>query len=405
MKNVKLWDLHVGANDPWWKRLIQSAKDIEKLYDRIVKKNIGCHLIENVDDRSRPNVLKSALIKYYFNAHPTCPLKTLKQHLNFVNNDVEIGIESSSTINVNLKESNVIKGDVVGNAVYNYRNAKVQGKIPISKISRPCLKKARTTWDQKISLLQNKPLPGQEVYERSSIDDMTQFDNDMPNGHQEMIVVKQESIDQEKPCEQSYQSLPVLLKGPSIVSNVANNYSDEDEMDSEDIVDPLDVMPLEEREDVPLVPPNLPRQELIEIYRQKGISINNMSASTEQMWSTLNSTLKKKHPVKLHIQQMQIEELQRLYDVLLRLNRGPHLKHIKSLRSSALKRGLPRYYFSSHPSCPLESLKRHLKFMENPTEAKLPTDVLEVRENQELSGSISKHLPEDCISILFEKGS
>ena len=32
MKNVKLWDLHVGANDPWWKRLIQSAKNIEKLY-------------------------------------------------------------------------------------------------------------------------------------------------------------------------------------------------------------------------------------------------------------------------------------------------------------------------------------------------------------------------------------
>jgi hypothetical protein len=32
LKNVKLWDLHVGANDPWWKRLIQSAKNIEKLY-------------------------------------------------------------------------------------------------------------------------------------------------------------------------------------------------------------------------------------------------------------------------------------------------------------------------------------------------------------------------------------
>ena len=32
LKNVKLWDLHVGANDPWWKRLIQSAKNVEKLY-------------------------------------------------------------------------------------------------------------------------------------------------------------------------------------------------------------------------------------------------------------------------------------------------------------------------------------------------------------------------------------
>ena len=173
-------------------------------------------------------------------------------------------------------------------------------------------------------------------------------------------------------------------------------------MDSEDIVDPLDVMPLEERKDVPLVPPNLPRQELIEIYKHKGISIKNASASTEQMWSTLNSTLKKRHPVKLHIQQMQIKELQRLYGVLLRLKRSPHLKHIKSLRSRELKHGLIRYFLSSHPSCPLEALKRHLKFMENPTVSNLPTDVPEVRENQ---GSISKHLPGDCLSILFEKGS
>ena len=372
---------HIKKNHPVRFSILKMENtQLRRLYDGIVKLNEGYHFIERVENRRLTNVLKNTLIRYYFTAHPTCPLKTLKQHLNFVSNSVEIGKDCSSTINV-------------------------QGKIPIPRISRPCLWKVKTTWDQKISLLQNKPLPGQEVYERSSIDDMTQFDNDMPNGHQEMIVVKQESIDQEKPCEQSYQSLPVLLKGPSIVSNVVNNDVEEDEMDSEDIVDPLDVMPLEEMEDVPLVPPNLPRKELIELYRQKGISINNFSASTEQMRATLNSTLKKRHPVKLHIQQMQLKELQGLYDVLLRLNRGPHIKHIKSLRSGALKLGLPRYYFNSHPSCPLESLKRHLKFMENPTEANLPTDVPEVRENQELSGNISKHLPEDCISILFEKGS
>ena len=32
LKNVKLWDLHIGANEPWWKRLIQSAKSVEKVY-------------------------------------------------------------------------------------------------------------------------------------------------------------------------------------------------------------------------------------------------------------------------------------------------------------------------------------------------------------------------------------
>ena len=32
LTNCKLWDIHVGANDFAWKRLLKSAKNLEKVY-------------------------------------------------------------------------------------------------------------------------------------------------------------------------------------------------------------------------------------------------------------------------------------------------------------------------------------------------------------------------------------
>merc|ERR1711953_1502614 len=82
--------------------------------------------------------------------------------------------------------------------------------------------------------------------------------------------------------------------------------------------------------------------------------------------------LKKSHPAKLYIQQLQTIELQHLYEYVVKLNKGCHLIKSDYLRgrSSDLKPALIRYYFNTHPTGPLKTLKQHLNVLGDVIEKK-----------------------------------
>ena len=138
------------------------------------------------------------------------------------------------------------------------------------------------------------------------------------------------------------------------------------EIDPEDMIDPLEVIPLEEMKDYSLPSPNLTRDELKEIYVQHDIYMKEKN-NTQQLYTNLISKLKKRHPVRSHLLHMQKEDLQRLYDVVTKLDKeGCHfIKARERGRIARLRMALIKYYFKTHPTCPLETLKQHLKCFEN----------------------------------------
>ena len=148
-------------------------------------------------------------------------------------------------------------------------------------------------------------------------------------------------------------------------SNVVKDAADQSE------IDPLDAIPLEEMEDVPLLSPDLTRKELLALCEQKGIESNHKN-SKQRLFTKLNFMLKKSHPAKLYIQQLQTIELQHLYEYVVKLNKGCHLIKSDYLRgrSSDLKPALIRYYFNTHPTGPLKTLKQHLNVLGDVIEKK-----------------------------------
>ena len=191
-------------------------------------------------------------------------------------------------------------------------------------------------------------------------------------------------------------------------SNVVKDDADQSE------IDPLDAIPLEEMEDVPLLSPNLTRKELLALCEQKGI-VESHHHSKERLFRKLNFILKKSHPAKLYIQQLQNMELRSLYEYVVKLNKGCHLIKSDYLRgrSGELKPVLIKYYFKTHPTCPLKTLKQHLKIVENvvvkrtkrpytkPQKPILP----EVDEEPDPSIIIPEHLSkEQLVNMLKDKG-
>ena len=137
-------------------------------------------------------------------------------------------------------------------------------------------------------------------------------------------------------------------------------------MDEEDMMDSLKVIPLEEMRDYSLPSKNLSRDELKKIYIHHGIYIKEKN-STEQLYSILYTILKKRHPVRSYILHMPKEDLQSLYDVVINLdNQACHFINPKHRgRITPLRKSLINYYFKTHPTCPLETLKQHLKSFKN----------------------------------------
>ena len=280
---------------------------LQSLYDVVINlDNQACHFI-NPKQRGRITPLRKSLINYYFKTHPTCPLETLKQHLkSFKNSNLSIVV---STDNPNTT-SNVTNS--FGANVMHHHNVQVennQGEIAIP-----------TSWN-----LARLPVQVQDAIGKIAIPRLPR---------------------------------PYLTETPNLQAQ---------EMEEEDMMDPLDDIPLDEMKDYPLPPPTVSRDELKEIYLQHGIYMDT-KIGTEVLYRRLLFKLKKRHPARFHLWQMQREDLLRLYGDLVKENKGCHFINSKD-RGASLKEGLIKYYFKTHPTCPLEMLKQHLKKIDSKVQA------------------------------------